>query len=243
MMLARLDRETLGYGQTAVLPGLSFALAPGERVVLLGRSGAGKSTLLAAIFDRLDPGRMSAQGAARTAQGASAQHDAARPQRVALVPQDHALVPQLSVLKNVLMGRLDDHGAFYNFTNLLRVRAADRAGVAEVLKDLDLSAHIDRPVQALSGGQKQRVALARAWWRGGNVLIADEPVSAVDETQARVLLDQARARFATSLLALHDVEQARAFATRLLGLQRGGIRFDAPPNEVSDAEIAALYAE
>ena len=73
MTLAVLQRETLGYGRTAVLPEVSFALAPGERVVLLGRSGAGKSTLLNAVHDRL-----------------------AVSHRVALVPQDHALVPQLS---------------------------------------------------------------------------------------------------------------------------------------------------
>ena len=219
MTLAVLQRETLGYGRTAVLPEVSFALAPGERVVLLGRSGAGKSTLLNAVHDRL---------------GVS--------HRVALVPQDHALVPQLSVLRNVLMGRLDDHGAFYNLSNLLRVRAADRSGVAEVLAEVGLTDEIDRPVHALSGGQKQRVALARAWWRGGAVLIGDEPVSAVDETQAAALLDQARARFETALLALHDVGLARRIATRLVGLRRGGILFDAPADTVGDAEIAALYA-
>ncbi|WP_289150002.1 ATP-binding cassette domain-containing protein [uncultured Salipiger sp.] len=219
MTLAALDRETLGYGRAAVLPGLSFALAPGERVVLLGRSGVGKTTLLNAMHDRL-----------------------ARDHRTALVPQDQALVPQLSVLKNVLMGRLDDHGALYNLSNLLHVRRADRAGVAEVLAPLGLAELADRPVRALSGGQKQRVALGRAWWRGGAVLIGDEPVSAVDETQAEALLGQMRDRFPTALLALHDVALARAFATRLVGLRRGGILFDAPATEVSDGDIAALYA-
>ena len=74
------------------------------------------------------------------------------------------------------------------------------------------------------------------------MLIGDEPVSAVDETQAAALLDQARARFETALLALHDVGLARRIATRLVGLRRGGILFDAPADTVGDAEIAALYA-
>jgi phosphonate transport system ATP-binding protein len=219
MTLAALHRETLGYGRRTVLSEVSFSLAPGERVVLLGRSGAGKSTLLNAVYDRLVPDH-----------------------RVALVSQDHALVPQLSVLRNVVMGRLDDHGAVYNLTNLLRVRRADRSGIAGLLAELGLAEVIDRKVAQLSGGQRQRVALARAWWRGGTVLIGDEPVSAVDETQAEALLAQARDRFDTALLALHDVTQARRYATRLVGLSRNRIVFDAPADAVEDAQITALYA-
>ena len=219
MTLVALHRETLGYGRSTVLSEVSFALAPGERVVLLGRSGAGKSTLLNAVYDRLVPQN-----------------------RVALVPQDHALVPQLSVLRNVVMGRLDDHGAVYNLTSLLHVRPGDRVGIAAVLADLGLADVIDRKVAELSGGQRQRVALGRAWWRGGTVLIGDEPVSAVDETQAEALLKQVRDRFDTAVLALHDVALARSYATRLVGLNRNRIVFDAPAEAVDDAQITALYA-
>lgn len=220
MTLAVLLHETLGYGSTAVLPSLSFTLAPGERVVLLGRSGVGKTTLLNTMYDRL-----------------TAAH------RVALVPQDQALVPQLSVLRNVLMGRLDQQGAIRNLARLLHVPRAERAAVAAVLDPLGLAELADRPVRSLSGGQKQRVALGRAAWCEGEVLIGDEPVSAVDETQAAALLDLMRGRFPTALLALHDVAQARRFATRLVGLRRGGILFDAPPGEVGDGDIAQLYAQ
>ncbi|MBU2961481.1 ATP-binding cassette domain-containing protein [Citreicella sp. C3M06] len=218
MTLLSLDRETLGYGHMAVLRELSLTLCAGERVVLLGRSGAGKSTLLGAVHDRLAPGN-----------------------RVALVPQDQALVPQLSVLRNVMMGRLSDHSAWRNLRALVCPPRTDRDGVAKVLDAVGLAPEIDRPVGQLSGGQKQRVALARAFWRGGAVLIGDEPVSAVDETQAQALLAQMQGRFDTSMLALHDVALARGFATRLVGIARGGILFDAPPQEVSDADIAALY--
>ena len=166
MTLARLAGETLGHGGGAVLSDVTLSLSPGERLVLLGRSGSGKPTLLNALHERLVAGG----------------------HRVALAPQDYALVPQLSVLRNTLMGRLDDHGAIANLVTLIRPGRARRAEVAPLLDRLGLGPLIDRPVQSLSGGQRQRTALARALYRGGAVLIADEPVSAVDETQAEALL-------------------------------------------------------
>jgi len=215
-----IDSQSLGYGGTTVLTGVSFALAPGERVALLGRSGAGKTTLLGALHAALlDAGH-----------------------RVALVPQEQGLVPQLSVLRNALMGRLDDHGALYNLTNLVRPRAKDRAGVGEVLSTLGLSPQMDRTVEGLSGGQKQRVALARALWRGGDVLLGDEPVSALDETQGSEILNHIAARFDRVVLALHDVDQALGFATRVVGLKDGRVVMDAAPAEIARARIEALYA-
>ncbi|MBE3636824.1 ATP-binding cassette domain-containing protein [Mangrovicoccus algicola] len=218
MSLLRFRDETLGHGGRAVLSGVSLTLSPGERVVLLGRSGAGKSTLLAAMHDRLRA-----------------------EMRVALVPQEHGLVPQLSAERNALMGRLDDHGAMHNLRTLIHPRAQDRAGAAAVLDELGLAAQAGQRVETLSGGQKQRVALARAFWRGGAVLIADEPVSALDETQGAQVLDRIAERFPTALVALHDVAQARAFATRIIGLARGRIVLDAAPGRIDNAAIAALY--
>ena len=220
MSLVGFSGEALGYGGGAVLSDLRLQLARGERLVLLGRSGAGKTTLLNAVHDRL------------VADG----------HRVALAPQDHALVPQLSVLRNVLMGRLDDHGAVYNLANLIRPRRADRAAVAGLLQAVGLADQIDRAVEALSGGQKQRTALARALYRGGDVLIADEPVSAVDGGQAAALLDLMRARFPTAVVALHDVTLARRFATRLVGLGAGGIVLDGAPDRLTPAALEAVYS-
>ncbi len=88
----------------------------------------------------------------------------------------------------------------------------------------------------------QRTALARALFRGGEVIVADEPVSSVDGAQAGSLLDALRARFDTSVLALHDVGQARAIATRLIGLRHGAIAFDGPPGDIDDDMLDRLYA-
>ena len=214
-----LQGETLGYGASVILGDVSFALAPGERVAILGRSGAGKTTLLDAIQARL------------LGQGA----------RVALVPQDHALVPQLSVVRNALMGRLDDHGALRNLATLVRPRRADRAAVLAILGELGLEAEAERAVEGLSGGQRQRTALARALYRGGDVLIGDEPVSALDEAQGLALLRRMAASFPSVVLALHDVAQARAVATRLLGLKGGRVAFDSQADRVAPEQVEALY--
>ena len=210
----------LGYGATPVLQGVSLRVLPGQRVALLGRSGAGKSTLLTAAYQAL----------------------VAQRRRVALVPQDHALVPQLSALRNVLMGRLDDHGALHNLATLIHPRRADRDAAVAVLEDVGLASEADRAVEALSGGQKQRVALARALYRGGEVLIGDEPLSAVDPRQAEALAALLRGTFPTAILALHDVGMALAWATRVIGLKDGRIELDASVNMLDRARIELLYA-
>jgi phosphonate transport system ATP-binding protein len=214
-----LANRSLGYGEKVVLSGVTFSLAPGERVVLLGRSGAGKSTLLGAIHAEL-------QAAGR---------------RTALVPQEHALVPQLSVHHNVYMGRLERHGALYNLVNLVRPWRRERAEVAAVLAAVGLADEAMSRVEALSGGQKQRTALARALYRGGEVLIADEPVTAVDPVQAVRLMAVIEQRFSTSVVALHDVDLALGHATRIIGIADGAIRIDAPAGAVCRRAIDDLY--
>ena len=215
-----LDGVDLGYGDAPVLRDLRLAVTPGQRVALLGRSGSGKSTLLAALRDAL----------------------LARDLRVALVPQDHALVPQLSALRNVLMGRLDDHGALRNLRTLIRPSRLDRDAAMADLDRVGLAAHADRAVEAMSGGQQQRVALARAFHRAGDVIVGDEPLSAVDPRQAQALATQIREAFPTAILALHDVAVAHAFATRIIGLKDGAILFDLPADDMDPARTEALYA-
>lgn len=214
-----LDGVDLGYGGTPVLAGVRLHVAPGERVALLGRSGSGKSTLLSALH-----------GAA-----------AGRGMRIALVPQDAALVPQLSALRNVLMGRLDDHGAWRNLRTLVRPASPDRAAALADLDRVGLTPQADARVESLSGGQKQRVALARALHRGGDLILGDEPLSAVDPRHAQELAALLRAAFPTAILALHDLAVARAFATRVIGLKQGVFLFDLPVDQLDASRIETLY--
>ncbi len=216
--LLTLQNETLGWGDTPVLTGVSLTVQAGERIALLGPSGVGKSTLLHAMFTRLAD------------------------QRVALVPQEAGLVAQLSVFHNVWMGRLDDFGTARNLRTLVWPTTPEQAAVDAVLDRTGLSGLGRRRVSQLSGGQKQRVALARALLRGGDIVIADEPVSAVDPTQARHLLTELDCTFQSSIVALHDVHLARARASRVIGLRKGGIVFDAQAADLHEADIMSLYA-
>ncbi|MBU2957756.1 ATP-binding cassette domain-containing protein [Paracoccus sp. 1_MG-2023] len=216
--MLKLDGQDIGHGGAPVLSDVRLSVRPGERVALLGRSGSGKSTLLGAL------------------------HRAMGDRRVALVPQDTALVPQLSALRNVLMGRLDDHGAIRNLATLIRPRRADRDAALAVLARVGLTPEADRAVEGLSGGQQQRVGLARAIFRGGEIILGDEPMSAVDPIQAEVLAQEIRAAFPTAILALHDVGLAHAFATRVIGLRHGRILIDAPIADLDAATVEELYA-
>ena len=212
--LLSLHDRSLGWGDHTVLPDLSLRVGQGERVALLGRSGVGKSTLLAALAEGAD---------------------------VALVPQDHGLVGTLSVFHNVWMGRLDQFGTLRNLATLVWPTAAQRSAVEGVLERVGLAGLGRRPVVELSGGQRQRVALARALLRGGAVVLADEPVSALDPAQGADLLNAVADRFETVVAVLHDVALARAFATRIIGLRDGAVVLDAAPDAISDADLAELY--
>ncbi|MEI4472671.1 ATP-binding cassette domain-containing protein [Frigidibacter sp. MR17.24] len=214
--------ERPGWGGAPVLGPLTLTLHRGERVVLMGRSGVGKSTLLETLRRRLDAGPGGRE--------------------LAIVAQDHGLVGPLSVFHNVWMGQLDRHGTARNLRTLLWPSRAERALAEAALAETGLAGLGRRPVAALSGGQRQRVALSRALARGGAVVLADEPVSALDPAQGAALLAALAARFPTAVLALHDVGQAMAFATRILGLRDGRIVLDAAPATLTEAQVMDLYA-
>lgn len=217
MDLFALQRASLGYGGAAVVHDVTLAIEPGERVAIVGASGAGKSTLLHALYQ---------QQKARTA----------------LVPQDGALVKQLSVYHNVYIGRLHRHGSLHNLVNLVRPLRAHVASVTAILEELDMAEKLFTPVGELSGGQQQRTAVARALYHGGEVLLGDEPVSAVDATQARGVLAAIRRACPTVVLVMHDVELALEIATRVIGLRAGRIVLDRPAAGLAAEELADLYA-
>ena len=214
----QLDEADAGYNGRAVLRGISLVIEPGERIALVGRSGAGKSTLLTLLYEQ--------------------QKD-----RAALVPQEAALVRTLSVFHNVYAGRLNRHGALYNVANLIRPMRREVSEVRAVTDALGLSDKLFEAAGTLSGGQQQRTAVARALFHGGDALLGDEPVSAVDEHQARSVLAAINDAFGTVILAMHDMTLALEFADRIIGLAYGRVVMDEAAAGLTPADLAVLYRD
>jgi len=214
--LLELREESAGYKDTTILRGLNLTINPGERIALVGESGAGKSTLLHLLYNRLGS-------------------------RAALMPQDSALVQALSVFHNVYMGRLHERSVWRNLRNLIFPVPSDVDEVRAVLARLRLGDKIFSNVGQLSGGQYQRTALARALYHPGQVIVADEPVSSVDEHQAREILATMNNEKETVLLAMHDRELAIEFADRIVGLRDGRIVLDQSSRSMKPNDLNDLY--
>lgn len=195
---------------------LSLSVRESERVALVGRSGAGKSTLINLIHQQVE-------------------------HHSSLVPQNLGLVNALPVFHNVFMGRLDAYATWYNTLTLIRPFVKDSREIKALLTELAMPEKVWIPAASLSGGQRQRVAIARALYRNSNLLLADEPVSALDGPMAHLVMKLLKDRFHTSVIALHDVELALAYCTRIVGIQDGQIALDEPSEKLTPADIMPLY--
>jgi phosphonate transport system ATP-binding protein len=213
-----LQSASASYQDEPVLTDISLHIPAGQKLALIGHSGSGKSTLLRLLYEQ-------------------------RPQHIALVPQDYGLVSRLSVFHNVYMGQLGRHPLWYNLINLLKPLAKPVQEVGEILHAVQLADKIFEPVSQLSGGQQQRTAIARAMMQAGDILFADEPVSSLDEQQSKLVMEILCQRFATVVLAMHDIDLALAYCDRIIGLDHGRITLDAAVNSLHRNDLLELYGE
>ena len=216
MALLQLSDEVAGYNGETVLRDLTLSIDAGERIALVGKSGAGKSTLLRLIYERCQD-------------------------TAALVPQDSGLVQSLTVFHNVYMGRLHNHSVWRNLRNLLKPMPADIETVRPVVEELRLEEKLFSPVAELSGGQQQRTAVGRALYSTGDILLGDEPVSAVDEHQAHNILSVLNNQKKTVVLAMHDRALALEFTNRVVGIRDGRIVLDEATAGMTPDDLDHLY--
>jgi phosphonate transport system ATP-binding protein len=219
----------------------SLHFAPGDFVVLLGPSGAGKSTLLRSLngLVRTTAGTIDVAGIGDIRlRRALRSHR----QRCAMVFQQHQLIGRLTTLQNVLTGRLSYHSTL---RSLWPLPLADKRIALDCLDRVGLLDCALRRVDELSGGQQQRVGIARALAQQPRIMLADEPVASLDPGTATRVLELlhgiCRDAGIAVVVSLHQVELARRFADRVVGIAAGRVVFDGPPARLDDRLLAGLY--
>ena len=228
--------ELLQVGLTGRLHPTNLQLQAGERVVLLGRSGAGKSTLISLCNGALQPdqGRLLWQGQPLSQRS--------RRQRCQLgtLWQDLRLVEELTALQNIQAGALGRHSWLWALANLLGL--VDDSSCLAAINKVGLSPQLlHQSVQQLSGGERQRVALARLLHQLPQLVLADEPLSALDPVLADDVLTTLL-ELPGCLISLHRPDLMHHF-DRVLGLRNGALILDKPPEAVTEQEIQWLYSE
>jgi phosphonate transport system ATP-binding protein len=190
-----------------------------------------------------------AEGSVRVARRDLAQLDAGELRRVrstiGFVHQDHSLVPNLRVSQNVIAGSLGRRSFAGAVRSMLWPKQSDLERAAAILARVGIGDKLFQRTDRLSGGERQRVAIARALFQEPSALLADEPVSSVDPARARdtvaLLCELSRERGLTLVVSIHDIDLAREFFARLVGLRQGRIVFDRDTQSVTEDELVRLY--
>ena len=233
---------TKRYAAT-VLADVSLEVAPGELVALVGASGAGKTTLFRCVTRLVEPdgGEIIVNGhALHTANG----RELARARReIGLVFQQFNLIRRLDAVGNVLAARLGRAPLWRVVAR--RFTRADRQLALASLDRVGLLPQAYQRADSLSGGQQQRVAIARVLAQQSRVILADEPVASLDAASAAAVLslfrEIARERGIAVLCSLHQIEVAKNFADRVIGLAAGRVVVDRPAHAFDDSDGIRLY--
>jgi phosphonate transport system ATP-binding protein len=225
------------------LDGVDLTIRRGEFVVILGPSGAGKTTFLRSLNRLVEPTSGTIRVAGRAVTGAPPSELRTVRRQVGMIFQQFNLVRRLSVLDNVLTGRLGYVAPLPSIAG--RFPLADRVLARDCLGEVGLTHLADRRADTLSGGEQQRVAIARALAQSPSVMLADEPTASLDPALTDSIMETLRrintARGLTLVVSQHQLPTALAYATRIVGLRGGRIVFDGPPTAVTPAVAESIY--
>jgi len=244
--ILRIERLTKTYPDgTRALSDVSFEIARGEFLVIIGLSGSGKSTLLRCINRLIEPssGRIEFQG--RDITTASREELRVIRRQIGMVFQQFNLVKRMSVLTNVLTGRLGYTPPVWALADYFSAPLVDRA--LANLNRVGIPEKAYTRADALSGGQQQRVGIARALMQEPQLILADEPVASLDPAMSHSVLryieELNRNDGITVLCSLHFLSLARRYGTRILALKGGEIVFDGLPAEIDEARFKSIYGD
>lgn len=231
-------------GKTFALKDIHLTVEEGEFIVVIGPSGAGKSTLIRSINQLVRPtkGQVIFNGIDLAAVKGRALRKARGD--IGMIFQHYNLIGRTNVIKNVLHGRLSRMSFYRSLLGLYPAEVRQKA--LALLETVGLKDQIYQRGADLSGGQMQRVGICRALMQDPQLVLADEPIASLDPKSADIVMAQLKEitsqQAITCIVNLHQVDYAKKYATRILGVKAGEIVFDGPPEELTAEMIAAIYA-
>ena len=234
--------KTYSTGETALYD-VSLEVPQGQIIGLIGPSGAGKSTLIRCINRLVQPtsGEIKLGDTDLVSIGASALRHHRR--RIGMIFQEYSLVERLTVMENVLSGRLGYVPFWRSWAR--RFKGEDIQRAYRLLDRVGLLEHADKRADALSGGQRQRVGIARALAQEPELLLIDEPTASLDPKTSRQIMrlitEVCRERQLPAIVNIHDVPLAQQFMQRIVGLQSGEIVFDGAPDALNEDTLTTIY--
>jgi phosphonate transport system ATP-binding protein len=239
-----------GLGKTyptgdRALTGIDLEVPDGQVLALIGPSGAGKSTMIRCINRLVQPteGEVWLDDLKVSGLGSGALRRARR--RMGMIFQEYALVERLTVMENVLSGRLGYVGFWRSLARRYPQKDVDEA--FRLLDRVGLLAMADKRADALSGGQRQRVGIARALIQDPKLLLVDEPTASLDPKTSRQIMrlvcELCAERGLSAIINIHDVALAQMFVARVVGLRLGEIVFDGPPGALTPDVLSEIYGE
>lgn len=243
MALLEIEDLTKFYSNFCALSHISFKVRKGEFVAVIGPSGSGKTTLIRCINRLIETTHGEIRYNDQDMLKLRGKHLRQARSKLGMIFQHYNLVNRLTVIENVLHGRLGYKSTLAGILGLYTEEEKEKA--VEVLTLLGLQEFMYRRCDQLSGGQMQRVGIARALVQDPMMILCDEPISSLDPSSAKIIMDYLRKvqeDFGITILVnLHQVDVAKKYAERILGFNSGEVVFDGPPWELDRDAIYAIY--
>ncbi len=242
-IIARDLSRSFDGGKTYALKDVNLEIQQGEFIAIIGLSGAGKSTFLRAINGTNNPVEGSLEVLGHKVETLQGRDLVNLRKQVGFIFQQFNLVKSLSVLQNVLVGRVAYAPLWRTLTGLYS--DDDKAIAKSALDAVGLDGRYHERARNLSGGQQQRVAIARALVQEPKIILADEPMASLDPKLSEVVIEMLsrinEERRITVLVNIHVLELAKKYAKRMIAFRKGKVVFDGPPSDLTDERIEEIY--
>lgn len=242
--MVKMKKLTLGYKKEIILSDVDIKVKKGEFIGIIGPSGAGKSTLLMAITGGIKVFSGKFEVLDFDLEKIKKKNLVKLREQIGVIFQGYNLVDRLSVLDNVISGMLKDIPLSRAIIKLYKEKEIKKA--KEYMDIVEITKHSLKRCDELSGGQRQRVAIARALAAEPKIILADEPVSALDPKSAKKVMEvlkKVNEVYGVTVIAnLHHLEYAKEYCDRIIGVNNGRIVFDDSSEKLSDDLVDTIYA-